>query len=248
MNKILALWATPRSTSTAFERVMENRGDMLCFHEPYNEAFYYGSDRRHDRYFIAEPSLQVDDELSFDSVHQKLLRLSARQPVFIKDFAYSISHLADDGFLDAFTHTFLIRDPKKMVTSLHTRWPDITLAEMGYQDLHTLFRRVRDRSGDTPFVIDSDELLQSPDRGIKLYCEAVGIPFLPEALHWERQNKNPTWNSDRHGFHSALKDSTGLKPQKRDYPALESSADMLRLYQASLPDYQALLAHKVCID
>jgi len=39
MHRILALWATPRSTSTAFEWMMRMRGDMECFHEPFVEAY-----------------------------------------------------------------------------------------------------------------------------------------------------------------------------------------------------------------
>ena len=250
MNKILALWATPRSTSTAFEWVMANRGDMTCFHEPYNEAFYYGSDRRHDRYFIADETLQPRPDLSIGAVHRQLLDLSASQSVFVKDFAYSIMHMADDAFLDAFTHTFLIRDPEKVITSMHSRWPDINLAEIGFEDLHTLFTRIADREGSAPVVIDSDDLLQHPQAGMQAYCEAVGIPFIAEALNWEDQTSsqvpsNPTWNTDEHGFHDSLKASTGLAKQKRDYPPLQSSADMLRLYEASLPHYQALEAYKL---
>ena len=45
----LALWATPRSTSTAFEWMMRQRGDFTCVHEPWNELYYYGEDRRSDR-------------------------------------------------------------------------------------------------------------------------------------------------------------------------------------------------------
>lgn len=253
MNKILALWATPRSTSTAFEWVMANRGDMTCFHEPYNEAFYYGEDRRHDRYFIADKTLQTTPGLSITKVHEKMLKLAASQAVFIKDFAYSIMHMADEKFLDAFTHTFLIRDPAKVITSMHSRWPDINLAEIGFEDLHTLFRRIADRDGKAPVVLDSDGLLNSPEKGMKAYCEAVGIPFIAQALNWEDKAKenstrNATWNSDEHGFHDSLKASTGLKPQKRSYPAIQSSADMMRLYEASIPHYQALSDFKLGIS
>ena len=45
MNPVYVLWATPRSTSTAFEWMMRTRGDMACFHEPFGEAWYQG--RRH---------------------------------------------------------------------------------------------------------------------------------------------------------------------------------------------------------
>ncbi|MEL7172405.1 MAG: hypothetical protein AAFN05_05495, partial [Pseudomonadota bacterium] len=42
MHPIVALWAVPRSTSTAFEWMMRQRGDMTCFHEPFGEAWYQG--------------------------------------------------------------------------------------------------------------------------------------------------------------------------------------------------------------
>ena len=44
MHKIVALWAVPRSTSTAFEWMMRQRGDMDCLHEPFGEAWYQGED------------------------------------------------------------------------------------------------------------------------------------------------------------------------------------------------------------
>jgi len=250
MARILALWATPRSTSTAFEWAMANRGDMTCHHEPYNEAYYYGEDRRNDRYFIADPALRPTAGLTIRGVHRRLLGEAETGPVFIKDFGYSVMHMADDAFLDDFTHTFLIRDPEKVITSMHARWPDIILPEIGFEELHTLFNRVADREGKAPVVIDSDELLADAKAGMRAYCEAVGIPFVAEALDWEektreRKQKNATWNTDEHGFHDSLKASTSLAPQKRDYPPLSSSEDMLRLYKASMPHYEALHQHRL---
>ena len=248
MNKILALWATPRSTSTAFEKVMANRGDMACFHEPYNEAFYYGEGRRIDRYFIADSSLQPTEGLTVSSVHEKLTNLAESEQVFVKDFAYSIMHLADRRFLEAFTHTFLIRDPEKVLTSMHSRWPDVALGEIGFEDLHTLFNRVADEQGKAPLVIDSDDLLDNVEAGMRIYCDTVGIPFIAEAMQWQDAlsiDKNPTWNTDEHGFHDSLKSSTGFMKQKREYPPLNSSPDMMRLHKMSMPHYEALFEHRV---
>jgi hypothetical protein len=196
---------------------MSNRGDMTCFHEPYNEAFYYGLDRRHDRYFLADKTLQPTAGLTIHSVHQKLLNLASSGQVFVKDFAYSIMHVADDAFLGAFNHTFLIRDPDKVITSMHSRWPDISLAEIGFDDLHTLFNRIADKEGEAPVVIDSDELLEFPEAGMQAYCDAVGIDHIPEALSWadkaeENSGKNPTWNTDEH-----FKNSNGI--MRRSQPA-----------------------------
>ena len=245
MNKILALWATPRSTSTVFEKVMANRGDMRCFHEPYNEAYYYGADRRHNRYYIDDPELAVKKDLTIASVHRELTVLAENEKIFIKDFAYSIGHMSDDAFLDNFTHTFLIRNPDKVITSLYARFPDLILPEIGFEELHTLYKRIADREGKTPVVIDSDELLAAPEAGMRAYCEALDIPFIESALRWEKSDKNPTWNKDKEGFHDALRSSTRLEPQKRNYPPLDSSPDMLRLYESSLPHYQTLHAERL---
>ncbi len=227
---------------------MANRGDMNCFHEPYNEAYYYGEDRRNNRYFIADPNLESTPGLTIASVHKKLTEFAEREPVFIKEFAYSIMHMADRRFLDRFTHTFIIRDPEKVLTSMHSRWPDVTLPEIGFEELYTLFNRIADRDGKAPPVIDSDEMLDSPESGMATYCDAAGISFIAEAMNWELRDENPTWNTDEHGFHDTLKQSTSLKKQPRSYPPLESSPDMMRLYQASKPFYDALYQQRLRID
>ena len=40
MNPIVFLWAHPRSMSTAIERVMRERGDFECLHEPFLHHYY----------------------------------------------------------------------------------------------------------------------------------------------------------------------------------------------------------------
>ena len=42
LHRIVALLAVPRSTSTAFEWMMRQRGDLDCLHEPFGEAWYQG--------------------------------------------------------------------------------------------------------------------------------------------------------------------------------------------------------------
>ena len=89
MHQILVLWATPRSTSTAFEWMMRMRGDLTCFHEPFGEAWYQGEDARW-------PRIQADSEriagLTFDSVWQTLRDAASQGPVFSKDFPHYIEH------------------------------------------------------------------------------------------------------------------------------------------------------------
>src|SRR3712207_7439034 len=43
----IALWAVPRSLSTAFERVFVERDDLEVLHEPFSAAYYYGRSEEH---------------------------------------------------------------------------------------------------------------------------------------------------------------------------------------------------------
>jgi hypothetical protein len=81
MNPIYVLWATPRSTSTAFEWMMRMRGDMACFHEPFGEAWYRGDDS------IWHESLKNSDGLKAQShQHVDVLNLPPRLHGLYHDF------------------------------------------------------------------------------------------------------------------------------------------------------------------
>ena len=120
MNKILALWGIPRSTSTAFEWMMRQRGDMQCYHEPFGEAWYQGEQPLWPR---LQPDSKRTPGLTLESTWAELQAAAEQGAVFIKDFPHHIDHMWDDAMLERFTHSFLIRDPAKTVTSLIGRWP-----------------------------------------------------------------------------------------------------------------------------
>ena len=91
MHKILTLWATPRSSSTAFEWMMRQRGDFSCWHEPFGEAWYQGEDPRWPR---ATPDSKRTPGLTFNSVWRDLRADAAKRPVFIKDFPHYVDPIS----------------------------------------------------------------------------------------------------------------------------------------------------------
>ena len=109
------LWATPRSTGTAFEWMMRQRGDLICFHEPFGEWWYEGDGAPWPRLTSDSPR---KPGLTFESVWSNLQRAAAQGLVFSKDFPHYIEKHWTDEFLSRFTHTFLIRDAAKVVTSV----------------------------------------------------------------------------------------------------------------------------------
>ena len=212
MPKILVLWATPRSTSTAFEWMMRMRGDMTCFHEPFGEAWYFGEDARSPN---RSADVAAKPGLSFESVWQSLKEAARQGPVFSKDFPHYIKHIWTDNFLDHFNHSFLIRDPAKVVTSMYKNWPDFQPEELAFVEQRQLFDRLTQKLGKAPPVIDSDDLLEDPHGTVEAFCSAVGIPFKPKALRWEPGARDEVSWYDGGSWHANLKNSDGLKPQPR---------------------------------
>ncbi len=233
---ILALWAVPRSTSTAFEWMMRQRGDFICFHEPFGEAWYQGENPLWPR--VTADSLRTAG-LTLEGVLDKLDKLRGEKPVFIKDFPHYVDHMWDDRFFTLFTHSFLIRNPAKTITSMYNKWPDFHPKEVGFVEQRQLFDMIADRKGEPPPVIDSDDLLENPQRLVKCWCDALDIPFVAEALSWEPGARDEVSWWDGGSFHANLRNSDGLKPQKRSYVEIDNVPDRVReVYEQVFPHYE----------
>lgn len=236
---MLVLWATPRSTSTAFEWMMRQRGDFTCFHEPWNELYYYGEDRQSQR----DADVKAQPGHSYASTWE---RLRSGGNVFVKDFVYSVDHDLDDEKVSAMTHTFLIRDPKRVVQGLARHWPDCTFDEVGFESLHRLFHRVAERNGTPPPVMYSGDLLDNPTGTASTYCDLVGIPFVADALEWEAGERHEvSWYGEGTGpWHDTLRESTGITKPTTTYPPLEENPRLFELYEQSLPFFEDLFSYR----
>lgn len=243
MHKILALWATPRSTSTAFEWMMRMRGDMTCFHEPFGEPWYQGEEPLWPRLKANSPRTPG---LTFDSVWRTLKAAAEKGPVFTKDFPHYIAHMWTDEFLSYFNHSFLIRDPAKVATSMFKHWPDFVLEEIGFVEQRQLFDRLSDQMGKLPPVIDSDDLLENPHGIVDAYCNAVEIPFVSAALSWKPGAREEVSWYDGGSWHENLRNSNGLRPQPREYIDISEAPDRVKeIYEIILPHYECLHAHRL---
>ena len=249
MHDVIVLWATPRSTSTAFEWMMRMRGDMACFHEPFGEAWYQGDDARAPRLTagsVRKPGLTTQGVLD-------TLRLTAmKHPVFSKDMPQFTDHLWGESFFSAFRHSFLIRDPAKVLASLQRSWrktgEEFERNEIGFDEQRRLFDLLCERDGAAPAVIDSDDLLADPHAVVAAWCDAVGIPFIAEALTWEPGSRSEVlwYDGDDSIWHETLKNSDGLKPQPNSPTDVTQLSRHLReLHDAFLPHYRHLHQHRI---
>ena len=233
--KPIALWSVPRSISTAFERIFVERDDFEVLNEPFSAAYYYSEDRPSDRYGDVEP----DAEHNYENVLANVLRPREKR-VFLKDMAYHAKSVMSPEFISNFTNTFIVRDPKYVISSLQKMWQDFTLEETGYEELYWAFRYTTE-AGEAPIVVDAMTFSEDPVGILSAYCERVGVPFRSEALSWEPK-KVDEW-SNWEEWHEEAQQSTGIKKAERRDPALPGRLE--EVYEHCLPYYYTLAAHTI---
>lgn len=229
-HKPIALWAVPRSISTAFERIFVERDDFEVFHEPFSIPYYYGEERKSDRFADEEPH----EEQRYEDVMREVLAPSGKR-VFIKDMAYYVDGLMDTDFVRNFSNTFLIREPSQVIASLSKIWPDFTLEETGYEHLHRMYGHAVE-AGEDPVVIDAHDFSRDTDAVVSTYCQKLGIPFESDALTWEKREV-PEWEAWDE-WHEDAQKSTEVKEMPGEEVPLPSN--LQTAYEFCLPYYEEL--------
>jgi hypothetical protein len=229
--KPIALWAVPRSISTAFERVFVERGDFKVFHEPFSASYYYSEDRISHRYANEDPKA----EYNYENVLARLFESWERR-VYFKDMALHAKDVMTPEFVSRFTNTFIIRNPIPVIASLNRFWPDFTLEETGYELQHRLFSLAVE-NGEEPAIVDAADLTENPEGVVAIYCESLGIFFILEALSWDPR-KMPDWEMWAE-WHTEAEESTGIKKEPLEDDT-ELPEGLEEVYEHCLPYYEEL--------
>jgi sulfate adenylyltransferase len=234
--KPIALWSVPRSISTAFERIFVERDDFEVLHEPFSASYYHSEERASNRYSDEEPRA----DRGYEDVLAEVLKPRDKR-VFLKDMAYHAKPLIGSRFASRFINTFIVRDPRYVISSLYKMWPDFTLEETGFESLYNLYRYAADVNGEDVVVVDAIGFSEDPAGVLSAYCEHLGIPFHADALSWQPREVR-RWDIWE-GWHDAAEQSVGVKPATRRDPRLSGS--LAEVYEYCLPYYYQLEAEAI---
>jgi hypothetical protein len=234
---VIALWSAPRSRSTAFLRMIMERGDLMALHEPFSQLADFGSCTVADQEVTSEPELIA-----------AINRLGAKERVFFKDttdFHYT-GVLSDTDFLRQAEHTFIIRHPREVIPSHYALNPAVTLAEIGFARLHELFLAVAAATGKDPIVVDSDLLLDDPEATVREYNERVRLDHRPDALNWSEGTREEWSRTAR--WHTGASNSKGFARSERTYEATVTNHPVLaEFYEHEIAFYEYLLERRLKI-
>ena len=236
---MLMLWSAPRSRSTAFYRMMTERGDFTGVHEPFSRVRVFRNTEISGRTLATAPEVIAE-----------LRSLAATRQVFIKDTT-DRRHpevLADQRFLaeDA-QHTFLIRHPRETIRSYLAIRRNPRMHELGFEAQYEVYAKVRKLTGRDPLVVDAGDLISRPADTIEAYCAHVGIDFRPHALSWQPSDR-PEWQGGFSHWFTDVAASSGLAPvpsrrglDAEQHPLLDTYLDY------HLPFYQKLYQRRLAV-
>ncbi len=235
-NQIIILWSHPRSMSTAMERIMRERGDLQCFHEPFMYDYYVNRQVRKMPHFDISP----DHPVTYEAVRNMLLAQADSGPVFVKDMSYYVMPhiLRDTAFAGRLTNCFLIRNPVATIASYYKLDPELSLEEIGLEAQWRHYSALVDAGFDPP-VIEAEAVRSDPRKTIARLWEKIGLDYREQAFDWGTE-KPGDWDQV-YGWHKAVTASSTIQPispeelkaQETRFRTLAKQAPFLQEYHGS---------------
>lgn len=231
---IFLLWAHPRSMSTALERVMRERGDCHCLHEPFLYYYYIHLGRRDFPHFDASP----DQPRSFDDIVDLIHGESRHRPVFVKDMAYYVMPeiMRHPEMAGQLRHAFLIRDPHRTLMSYYRLDPDFSCEEAGLEAQWRLFRWITALTGVEPPVVRAEDIQRDPRATVGALWERLGLGFVEEAFSWQAGEAPRDWEQmgawhDRTVRHAGIaRDPRADAEVRAEFQTFAGKAPALKAY------------------
>ncbi len=177
------MWSGPRNISTAMLRAWGSRHDTWVVDEPLYAHYLRTTGAEHP---AREEILEAQDP-DWRNVAATLTGEipEGRAIWYQKHMGHHLTADVDREWIYELTNCFLIREPQEMITSYIKIVPEPTPWDLALPQQVELFEEIRSRTGTVPPVIDSRDVLEAPERLLRLLCEAVDVDFDPVMLSWE---------------------------------------------------------------
>ena len=207
----IAMWSGPRNISTALMRSWAQRADTVVVDEPFYAFYLNQTGRDHP----GAADIIASGETDWPALVAQLtgpLPVGKGVSVFYqKQMTHHLLPEIERDWLRAVTNCFLIRDPGQVMASYIKRNGTPTPEDLGFVQQAEIFDWVRRNVGGTPPVIDARDVLQDPERILRLLCQALGLEFEPAMLFWPAGPRatDGVWAKDWYG---EVEKSTSFQP------------------------------------
>lgn len=178
----IAMWSGPRNISTAMMRAWGNRQDTFVIDEPFYAYYLKATGKEHPG---AEEVIATGETDWRKIVAQLTSRVPKGKRIFFqKQMTHHLLAEVDRQWLDEVMNCFLIRDPREVIASYIKKRENPALEDLGYVQQAEIFDFVRARVKSLPPILDAKEVLENPERMLRLLCKTIGVEFSESMLSW----------------------------------------------------------------
>jgi hypothetical protein len=237
----LAMWSGPRNISTAFMRSWGNREDTVVVDEPFYAHYLAVTGIEHP----GRDEILAHHERDWRRVVASLLAPlpPGVRVLYQKQMSHHLLPGIGREWLGQMTHAFLIRDPRSMIASLAERLETFDLFATGLPQQVEILEFVLERTGQTPPVVDTDDLLRDPPAMLRRLCAALHVPFSEHMLWWPpgRRDTDGIWAKH---WYDRVEQSTGFESSPPTSET-ELSPKLAALEAECRPLYERLREHRL---
>jgi hypothetical protein len=217
------------------------RPDTLVFDEPLYG--YYLKQTAAKEYHPGAEDVMNTMECDGSKVVDFMMGAFTSEVVFFKNMCHHLLDL-DRSFIKDTINLILTRHPAQVISSFSKEIPNPSLLDIGIKTQAELLNELVNRNAHV-VVVDSNELLKSPEQYLALLCEKLNIPFYPTMLTWDKGPKDydgcwaPHWYKNVH-------QSTSFQPyEEKTLIVPENLNDLLK---EAMPYYLELKAQSINLD
>ena len=222
-------------------RAWGNRPDTVVIDEPFYAYYLKATGKQHPG---ADEVIAVGQTDWRKVVEQCGRGLSAptKKIVFQKQMTHHLLSEIDREWIVDLTNCFLIRDPREVILSYIKKNPDPTLEDLGFVQQCDIFDFARERTDAAPPVVDAKDVLENPEKILRLLCDAIGVEFDPAMLSW------PPGFSDTDGiwakyWYDEVARSTSFQPYRPKHG--EVPAHLRNIHHRCCECYERLRIHRL---
>jgi hypothetical protein len=205
----IAMWSGPRNISTAMMRSWGNRADTVVVDEPFYAFYLKQTGKKHPGADEVIATGQTDWRKVIEQLAGPIPK--GKKIFFQKQMTHHHLPEVDRRWLGAVTNCFLIRDPAEVIASYIKKNDDPTLEDLGFAQQVEIFDWVRRHIDQRPPIIDAKDVLENPERILRLLCEATGVDFDGAMLSWPPglRETDGIWAKD---WYEEVAGSTSFRP------------------------------------
>lgn len=234
MTQLIQLISGPRNISTAMMYSFGNRADTAIVDEPFYAYYLSNFDVDHPG---ANDILSTMSSFPDEVIQDVLLADRPDEYLFAKNMAHHM-----DGYDYSYSlncrNVFLIRDPKRLITSFAKVITNPVANDVGLRREAEIYNEIKAKGRFEPVVIDSGQLLLNPEKVLREVCNQLSIPFDKAMLNWKAgaRKEDGTWA--KYWYHSVHKTTGFIQTSKTEDVILEDR--LIPVYEEILPYYNQL--------